>query len=139
MENTKHGQGILEFVRILYLSIASGIGLVTFVIGAVIAVRLLLLTTVFGIYENYVPISQYDRESCRTYYSYTENPAGKQINRTPEEAEKCIVDMEEQRRQESNRSFKSSLAEALAMSIIGLPVWLLHFMIMQADWKRHKQ
>ncbi len=132
---SKQHASFWEVIRTLYFSVASGIGLVVFIIGAVGAVRLFTLNVVFQVNEGYYPVSVYDQDSCKFTYSQPDN---KQIPRSPEEVQKCVKELDETRKYQANQDFKRNMAESIALGVVGLPVWLIHFGIMQADWKKRK-
>jgi hypothetical protein len=122
----------LQFIRTIYLSFAAIIGLITFVIGATGAVRLGL--------NNFLPVDE-----SYSYYSPYSSPCatkwvdGKETKPSVEELKDCEKKNEENLKISARNNFNRELRDSIAMTLVGFPVWLLHFWLIQMDWKRRKE
>jgi hypothetical protein len=129
----------LQYIRTIYLSLAAIIGLVCFIMGASGAVKMVL--NVWFPVDNFTYYAQpYDKSVC----AYTYSPDGKIQTQMPAgEVQKCLeetkVNQEKQQKLQQTNDFNRQLTESVALTLVGFPVWLLHFWLIQLDWKRSKK
>jgi len=126
----------LQFIRTIYLSIAAIIGLIMFVIGTAGAVRLVFNTYIFQV-NDYQFYSPYDTVCQQPKFT---SPDGKVTTpRTNEEIADCEAKLKESNERLSDNQTKRDLAQSISLGVVGLPVWIFHWLVMQADWKRRKE
>ncbi|MGL5831050.1 MAG: hypothetical protein ACRCZE_02765 [Candidatus Altimarinota bacterium] len=132
----KHKTSALQFIRTIYLSLAALIGLSVFVFGAVSGINLFLSNVVFPVdtTSNYY-YSPYQKDGCEQETVYVDGQT-QFIDKTEAEVAECRDKMAESQEIAAQNEFNRSIAMAIAMVLVGLPVWILHFLFMQADWKR---
>lgn len=123
----------LRIIRNLYLYLVAMIGLMFFLFGLVGSVNQFLKFYVFQV-NDYYYVDPTTGSPCETQYmNYVTNEPAK---RTPEEVEKCMTGIKEQ----ADRSRMNEVGRELSMNIgqalVGLPVWLFHWLIIQRDHKR---
>jgi len=128
----------LQFIRTIYLSLAAVIGLVVFVIGTVGVIRTGLVNGVFNIDDTYY-YSPNEVSICDQPKSYQKDPTSTPIYRTEEEVVTCKKELEENRIKQKDINFKRDISGSISLTVVGFPIWLFHWMVMQADWKRRKQ
>jgi hypothetical protein len=134
----KHKTSALQFIRTIYLSLAALIGLTVFVIGAVTGINLFLTKVVFPVDEtvNYY-YSPYQKDGCEQETVYLPEGRTQIIEKTEAEIAECRTKMKESQQITAQNNFNRDIAMAIAMVLVGLPVWILHFLFMQADWRKH--
>ncbi len=131
--------GALQYIRTIYLSLAAIIGLICFIMGASGAVKMVL--NVWFPVDNFTYYSlPYEKSGCE--YTYTAD-GKQQIARPPAEVERCVQEtrqnQEAQQKLQQTNDFNRQLSESVALTLVGFPVWLLHFWLIQLDWKRSKK
>jgi len=129
----------LQYIRTIYLSLGAIIGLICFVMGASGAVKLGL--------NYWYPVSSY--VSYPTPYGGSPceqpnvigTPDGKTTStaHTPAEIADCKKQMEIDQAKSDKNEYNRQIAESIALTLVGFPVWMLHFWLIQADWKRRKK
>lgn len=124
----------LQFIRTLYLSVAAGIGLVCFIIGASGAVKLVM--NVWFPVNNYIYYSPYEKPCDQPIYGVDGKVTDQK--RTPAEIADCEKRVEENNQLSQRNEFNREISQSVALTVVGLPVWLLHFWFIQQDWKRRK-
>lgn len=83
----------------------------------------------------------YEKSPC----SYELSVDGKeQIAKPTVEVQKCEREMErtqiQQQKLQQKNEYNRQLSESVALTVVGFPIWLLHFWLIQLDWKRsHKK
>ncbi len=124
----------LQYIRTIYLSLAAIIGLICFIMGASGAVKLVL--NVWFPVNNYFSYTMpYEKSNCE----YRWSPDGKQqIMVSTEEAQKCELAMVKQQEIQQQNEFNRQISESVALTLVGFPVWLLHFWLIQLDWKKSR-
>ena len=137
VKEVPHKTSALQFIRTVYLSIAAIIGMVMFLIGASGGIRLVL--------NNYV----WHTDQYINYYGYETGVCPKTRNMgidgktvvtmTDEEVKDCERKTEEANKKNNEKQNKRELADSIALAVVGLPVWLFHFRVMQNDWKKRNQ
>ena len=127
----------LQYIRTIYLSLGAVIGLICFVMGASGAVKLGL--------NYWFPSSNYFMSYPAPYNSPCEQPvvqytpdgkASSSTVHTKEEVDACKKQMEADQVKAEHNDFNRQIAESIALTAVGLPVWMLHFWLIQADWRR---
>lgn len=134
-QNDHNKPGALQYIRTIYLSLAAIIGLTCFIIGASGAVKLVI--NVWYPVNNYAPVTMpYEQSGCEVSWS----PDGKQqIVHTPQEVADCNAKIELQNQQQQQNDFNRQLSESVSLTLVGLPIWLLHFWLIQLDWKKARK
>lgn len=133
---THHGgEKALRIIRNVYLYLVAMIGLIVFIIGSVGLTNNVIKNYIFGANE-YRYISPFDTQ-CEQFY--TKDPTSSlMLERTPEEIAECERRIEEQnelnRRNDLAREFSINIAQI----VIGLPVWLFHWGIIQREYRKKK-
>lgn len=134
-----HGTTPLQYIRTIYLSLGAIIGLICFVMGASGAIKLVL--NVWFPVDNYSYYSPYQPTPCdQPNVQYA--PDGKtstSIARTPAEIADCEQKLSDSQDKQSKSEFNRQISESVALTVVGFPIWLLHFWLIQTDWKKRKQ
>lgn len=105
----------IEWVKRIYLYAAAGIGLVLIIIGSVQLINLALKTWIFTQADVYRP------------YPYVETVKDVDVQQPSQE------EMEKYQREEAASSRQRQAANALAMVIVGTPVFLYHWRIARKE------
>ncbi|TSA44492.1 hypothetical protein D4R51_03615 [bacterium] len=116
-----------ELIRTIYLYLFSLVGLVIVVIGLVSLVDLGLKAFIFKNADR--PIS---------YPAYPVKlipPDAKETAMTPAEEEKYKTDQEEAQKKQQQNDRERSASNAIAMIIVGVPLFVYHWRIIQKDRK----
>lgn len=124
----------LQYIRTIYLSLAAVIGLICFIMGASGAVKLGL--NVWFPSDDFGYYSPYGQSPCEMAVP---DAKGMQQKLSAEETAKCNSRDEENRKKQQVNNFNRQVAESVALTLVGFPIWLLHFLLIQADWKRRKE
>jgi hypothetical protein len=129
----------LQYIRTIYLSLGAVIGLICFVIGASGAIKLGLNIwfPVDNFYNYYAP---YQTTPCDSA-SVVTGMKGEIVSTTPrtkEEIADCEVKLKESQEKSSRNDFNRQVSESVALTLVGFPVWMLHFWLIQKDWKKRK-
>lgn len=139
MAPKKHSSGgkALRVIRNVYLYLVAMIGLVVFVIGTVGMVNNVLKNYVFQVNEYRSYVSPLDDGICPRFY--TRPGSDEEIERTDEEIEECERAQEEQQEQYRRNEIGRELSINVAQILVGLPLWLLHWGIIQREYRRKKK
>jgi hypothetical protein len=131
----------LDFAKTFYLSLATLMGLVIFVIGIIGGIRVLMTNVIFNVDDTYYYYSPYDISPCEqpkpVYYNL--QPGELPPMRTSEEVKDCEQKMEEGKVKQKDMNFKRDVAWSSAMVLVGLPVWLFHWIILRSEKKKKNQ
>ena len=122
----------LQYIRTIYLSIAAVIGLTCFIFGASGAVKL-GLNVWFPVDETAYYASPYDKSPCSMVYV-----DGKEVARPTSEIAQCELDLETNRVLMAKNNFNREFTESLSLTLVGFPIWLLHFWLIQLEWRKRK-
>jgi hypothetical protein len=124
----------LQYIRTIYLSLAAVIGLVCFIMGASGAVKLVM--NVWFPVNNFAYYDPYSKGPCeQPVYS----PDGKASTpRTAEEIATCEKRVTENNDAQQKNDFNRQTSESVALTVVGFPIWFLHFWLIQEDWKKRK-
>jgi hypothetical protein len=131
----------LQYIRTIYLSLGAIIGLICFVMGASGAIKL-GLNIWFPVDGYYMYYSPYQNSPCDQPNVVYGGPEGKVVSSTPrtkEEIADCEVKLEESNKKSARNDFNRQLSESVALTLVGFPVWMLHFWLIQRDWKKRKE
>lgn len=148
MEATSHKWKI---IRLVYLYLVSLIGLVVFLIGGVGLVNT-GLKAVLNVDVQYYGTSA--KQICRDpnylgggYYGVktpmaipastsakVEEPKPVDVN--SQTYKDCVKDQEDEQKKQQDNEQRRGIAEGLAMIILGTPVWLYHWIVIQRDNKK---
>ena len=112
-----------HFVRTLYLYTFSTLGLVLLVIGAVMLVNVCLKTYIFPV-ETY---REYYYSDCDYDYGKYDYNLDEYVEYTEEEEAAC----EEEERVADSDARKRDLALGTSLVIVGVPLWIYHWMVIQ--------
>ena len=124
----------LQYIRTIYLSLGAVIGLICFVMGASGAIKLAL--NIWFPVDNYAYYSPYSSPCTQPSYSADGKTA---IQHTPAEIATCEKLSTESQVKQQTSEFNRQLSESVALTVVGFPVWMLHFWLIQMDWKKRKQ
>lgn len=131
-----------RFIRNLYLYLVAIIGLVVFIFGAVGIINNVLQNYVFHVDDSiyYQPISvPGGKTGCAQSYLDPTDPQGKKwLTPTAEEVAVCERQQKEQAEQNRRNNIGRELSISIAQIIIGLPLWLFHWGIIQSEYRRKK-
>ncbi len=142
MEQTTSQPAKKSIIRLIYLYLVSLIGLVVFLIGGVGIVNtgLNLALNVDDTFYNS------PKMMCREpyqFYSYTGRPVPakpeemKPVDTNSQEYKDCVKEQEEQSKKQADNNRRREIAQSLAMMILGAPIWLYHWNVIQRDNKQH--
>jgi hypothetical protein len=124
----------VSIIRFIYLYIITAITFIVFIIGAVTIVDVVLKEFVFDIEEDYPAQPQM---ICERYLQTSED------GMTENEAyEKCIEKQEELEKEREKRFISRSSARRITIGIaqvlVGFPLWLFHWRVIERDRKERK-
>ena len=127
----------MRVIRNVYLYLVAMIGLIVFLFGVVGLADNILKNYVFQVdeYRYYTPYSESPCEQPKVLAT----EGSENVERTPEEVAECEQKMEEQnernRRNDIGRQFSINIAQVL----VGLPVWLFHWGVIQREYRRKRE
>lgn len=147
MENSTTSPAKKSIIRLIYLYLVALIGLVVFLIGGVGMVNT-GLKVVLDVDGEYYYTSA--KDVCRGQFGerYVGGPKSvpapaivdgvvvKTVDQNSAEFKQCVTDEEERQLKQQSNDRRRNIAEALAMMILGAPIWLYHWHVIQRD---HKQ
>ncbi len=149
METTLSQPAKKSIIRLIYLYLVALIGLVVFLIGGVGMVNT-GLKVVLGVDGEYYYTSV--KDVCRGQFGerYVGGPksvptpvvggvAIVPVDANSAEFKQCLVDEEERQKKQQSNDRRRNIAEALAMMILGAPIWLYHWHVIQRDNSENKQ
>jgi hypothetical protein len=116
-----------ELIRTIYLYLFSLVGLVLIVIGMVNLVDLGLKALVFKNADQPIFYPSYPMKLV--------SPDAKETALTPEEEEKYRAEQEEAQKKQQQSERERSASNAIAMILIGTPLFLYHWRTIQRDRK----
>jgi hypothetical protein len=137
-----------KIIRLIYLYLVSLIGLVVFIIGGVglVDTGLRLLLNVDESY--YVDAKQICRDPYRADYYGKRVPAPAEVapaappasvDVNSQEYKNCVKDEDERQKKQEESNRRRDIAQALSMIILGTPVWLYHWFVIQREHKKQQQ
>jgi len=130
----------MRIIRNVYLYLVSMIGLIVFIIGAVGIIN--------NIFQNYIFRVDYDYYSepfpqtgtCFIQYPDPTDREGKRfITPTPDQSAVCEQKQEQQKEQNRRNRIGQEFSIAIAQIVVGLPIWLFHWGIIQKEYKRKEE
>lgn len=139
--NHKKGHRI---IRTVYLYLVAMIGLITFIFGGIGMINTVLQNYVFQVNDLiYTPIPYPGMKlsgGCNgSYLADPSNPNSKMVTPTPAEVETCQKVEKEQQDQNRRNSIDRELSISIAQLLIGLPVWLFHWGIIQKEYRKKEE
>lgn len=133
-QEATHKTTPLQYIRTIYLSLGAIIGLVCFVMGASGALKLAL--NIWFPVDNYAIYAPYSTPCSQPVYS----PDGKTaVQHTPAEIASCEKMTADSQQKQQTSDFNRQLSESVSLALVGFSVWILHFWLIQLDWKKRKQ
>lgn len=133
----------MRVIRNVYLYLVTLIGLVTFIFGSVGIINNVLQRYVFQIDQSDMyaqPIYPGFKGQCAQPYPDSADATGKRmITPTTQEVEACQKAEKEQNKRVNDANFGRELSISIAQIVIGLPIWLFHWGIIQRDYKRREE
>ncbi len=135
--HSRGGGHALRIIRNVYLYLVAMIGLIVFVVGTVGLVNNVLENYVFQVDEDRYYAVPLDGGVCSKYY--VRPGSDEQMERTDEEIAECEQQVEEQNRKNRENNIKRELASSISSIVVGLPLWLLHWGIIQTEYSRKKK
>lgn len=121
-------------IRLIYLYLVALIGLVVFLMGGVGIVNT-GLKAALGVNDSYFTSPN---EMCRAQFTVaTSAPTvtAKLPDENSTDFKQCLVNQEQQQNDQQKNDRKRNIAEALAQIILGAPIWLYHWSVIQRDHK----
>ncbi len=147
MPNVKAQQkpkgGAMRIIRNVYLYLVTLIGLITFIFGSVGIINNVLQRYVFQVDQGSIytaPVYPGYRDQCSSSYPDPNDPQGKMmISPTTQEITDCRKSQDEQNKRINDSNFGRDLSISLAQIVIGLPIWLFHWGIIQKEYRRREE
>ena len=130
----------MKVIRHVYLYLVTLIGLITFVMGAVGLINNGLQRYVFqidqaGMYAQ--PMYPGYMDQCSSPYPDSKDLQGKvMITPTTQQVIDCRKAQDEQNKRSNDANFGRELSISLAQILIGLPIWLFHWGVIQKENRR---
>lgn len=135
----KHKGGAMRVIRNVYLYLVTFVGLVTFIFGAVGIINNVLQRYVFQIddFSYSQPIYPGMKGQCeQSYLDPTDSEGKRMIAPTAQEIETCQAAEKDMNKRLNNSNFGRELSISLAQILIGLPIWLYHWGVIQKEYRR---
>jgi len=131
----------LRVIRNVYLYLVAMIGLVVFIFGAVGIINNIFQNYVFKVdYDNYTEPYPLKGGTCTMQYPDPADREGKRlISPTTQEVAECAARMEQQKVQNRNNRIGMDFSISIAQIVVGLPIWLFHWGIIQKEYKRKEE
>ena len=119
------------------------IGLVVFIFGAVGLINNIFQNYVFRVNYNYYaePVA-YPFKTGTCYMQYpdpTDTEGKRMITPTAEESAACEKSQKDQQDQNNRNTIGQEFSIAIAQLLVGLPVWLFHWGIIQKEYRRKEE
>jgi hypothetical protein len=137
--------GSMRIIRNVYLYLVTLIGLITFVFGAVGIIDGVLQHYVFQVDQSSMysaPATVYpgNLDQCSQSYPDKNDSTGKtMIYPTTQQVTDCRAAQAAQDKKVNDSNFFMNLSTAIAQIVIGLPLWLFHWGIIQGEYKKREQ
>lgn len=143
METTKpekHKGGSMRVIRNVYMYLVTFVGLVTFIFGAVGIINNVLQHFVFQVdrdaYYSQGIYPGMKGQCAQSYLDPTDTEMKRMIAPTAQEIETCQAAEKEMNMRINNSNFGRELSISLAQILIGLPIWLYHWGVIQKEYRR---
>lgn len=135
--------GALRIIRNVYLYLVALIGLITFIFGSVGIINNVLQHFVFQVdqVDFYSPaIYPGMKGQCaQPYVDPTDKEGKRMIVPTTQEVDDCRKAETEQNKRINNANFAREISIALAQIVIGLPIWLFHWNVIQKEYRKREE
>jgi hypothetical protein len=136
-------QKSLRIIRNVYLYLVSMIGLMVLIVGTVGIINNILQNYLFRVnYNVYNEAAIYPYKSGPCYVAYpdpSDKEGKKLITPTAEEIADCKKAQKEQQEQDNRNRVGEVFSIAIAQIVVGLPVWLFHWSIIQNEYKKREE
>ena len=133
----------LRVIRNVYLYLVAMIGLVVMIFGAVGCINNVFQNYVFHVNDSYLnePISPGMRGgTCnQSYIDPTDTENKRMIVPTTQEVAECKTAQKEQQDQNQRNNIGREFSISIAQMLVGLPIWLFHWGIIQREYKRKEE
>ena len=131
----------LRVIRNVYLYLVAMIGLVVFIFGAVGIINNVFQNYIFRVdYDNYTQPFPYGAGTCYSQYVDPTDKEGKRlITPTPAESADCETKQAQQKEQNRINRIGTDFSISIAQIVVGLPIWLFHWAIIQKEYKRKEE
>lgn len=127
----------LRIIRNIYLYLVAMIGLVVFLFGVVGMANNVLKNYVFNV-NDYYWVDPFGGGPCEQP-TVKVPETGETQERTPEEIALCEERLQEQNERNRRNEVGRELSINIAQIVVGLPVWLFHWGIIQREYRRKKE
>lgn len=146
-DNTQPGKPkgkAMQIIRNVYLYLVTLIGLITFIFGSVGIINNMLQHYVFQVDQSDMyyaqPIYPGFKGQCAQAYPDPADKEGKRmIIPTTQEVADCQKAEKEQNERINRANFGRELSISLAQIVIGLPIWLFHWGIIQKEARKREE
>lgn len=129
----------LRVIRNVYLYLVAMIGLITFVFGSIGIIDNVLKNYIFQVDESYYyaePVTGRGGICTQAYLDPLDTTGKKMVQPTAVEIDECEKRYEEQRKVSRNSEIGREFSISIAQILIGLPLWLFHWGIIQREYRR---
>ncbi len=120
-----------EIIRTIYLYLFSLVGLVLVVIGSVRAVNLGLKTYIFKNADRVIIYPEMPRPVTKD--EALRQAQGVEVEASEEEQEKFKKEQADYQRQEARSRREREITDAIAMIVVGAPLFFYHWKLVQRD------
>jgi len=132
------GNKALRVIRNVYLYLVAMIGLVVLIIGSIGMINNVLQNYVFQVDQYSYYRSPLGYDVCNSVPNTLEKTDEVQ-KPTEQEIAECEAKYDEYNKKESQNQAKKDFAISIAQILVGLPLWLLHWGIIQREYRRRKK
>jgi len=131
----------LRVIRNVYLYLVAMIGLITLVFGCIGIVDNVLKNYVFQVdeYRYMEPVAINGGICSQKVPDPSDATNERMVSPTPEQIAECEERYEEQREANRKSEIGREFSISIAQIIIGLPLWLFHWGIIQREYRRKKK
>lgn len=131
-----------RIIRNVYLYLVAMIGLVTLIFGSIGIIDNVLKNYVFQVDEFYYytePVAVKGGICTQSYPDPADTTGKTMIAPTKEEIADCEKRYEEQRELSRKNQMGRDFSISIAQIVIGLPLWLFHWGIIQREYRRKEE
>lgn len=134
---TAKSQPTHRTIRNIYLYAVALIGLIIFAIGSIGIINIVFKNYVFKIEEYiYEPVSRGMKSNCAMLYPDPADIQGKHlIAPSEEEIRLCEEKTKAQQKTQQKNQLARDFSIAIAQIFIGFALWLVHWRIIQKEWR----
>ena len=139
----KSKDNAMRAIRNLYLYMVALIGLITFILGSVGIINNVLQHYVFQVDNlGYSPSQIYPnyQDQCSQSYADPKDLNGKTlIYPTTQQINDCRTAQAAQDKKLNESNFFRDISVSIAQIVIGFPIWLFHWGVIQKDYKKEEE